>query len=376
MPRRGIGKTTIERIEQFAREMGMTFMEGAELAIVDPELRASARQAIGEFVGLVNEARTYGGDLRKVIETIIDKSGLIGALQAENTDEARGRIENIQEFLGVVDEFTETHEDEDALYEAPTAGGAELADEEAAPAFSAPADAPAGSFYAFAGANELAKASEDSPVRVLRGDSLADFIEWVRLRTDLDTVAEDGNAVTLMTVHSSKGLEFDCVFVAITRARKKLFLTCAYARQIFGQTSSNPISRFVQEIPSELRQTTGLGSAGFSGTGWEKRGSRKGIAGSGTEAGGGRVFGRSSASGPTNRTDDRAARVSGSYVRPGAEKKAAAKMTFAAGDTVDHKTFGRGKVTKVDGDTLFVKFSKTGQTKKLLKDYAPIVKIG
>mgnify|MGYP007008830437 FL=1 len=88
------------------------------------------------------------------------------------------------------------------------------------------------------------------------------------------------------------------------------------------------------------------------------------------------MFGRSSASGPTNRTDDRAARVSGSYVRPGAEKKAAAKMTFAAGDTVDHKTFGRGKVTKVDGDTLFVKFSKTGQTKKLLKDYAPIVKIG
>ena len=75
----------------------MTFMEGAELAIVDPELRASARQAIGEFVGLVNEARTYGGDLRKVIEMIIDKSGLIGALQAENTDEARGRIETTQD---------------------------------------------------------------------------------------------------------------------------------------------------------------------------------------------------------------------------------------------------------------------------------------
>ena len=145
VPRRGIGKTTIERIEQFAREMGMTFMEGAELAIVDPELRASARQAIGEFVGLVNEARTYGGDLRKVIETIIDKSGLIGALQAENTDEARGRIENIQEFLGVVDEFTETHEDEDALYEAPTA---EPADAPALAPVPSSADALAGSFYA------------------------------------------------------------------------------------------------------------------------------------------------------------------------------------------------------------------------------------
>lgn len=415
VPRRGIGKASIERIEQFAREMGMTFMEGAELAIVDPELRASTRQSIGEFVGLINEARTYGGDLRKVIEAIVDKSGLITALQAENTDEARGRVENIQEFLGVVDEFSDTHEDEEAMFEAPTAGGAELADEEAAAAASAAAipasaDAPAGSFYAFAGAadNQVsspAEQSDGSPVRVLRGDSLADFIEWVRLRTDLDTVAEDGHAVTLMTVHSSKGLEFDCVFVAgmeetlfphmnsvgdaagieeerrlayvaITRARQRLFLTCAYARQIFGQTSSNPISRFIQEIPSELRQTTGLGSAGFSGTGWEKRGSRKGIAGSGTEAGGGRVFGRSSASGPSNRTDDRASRVSGSYVRPGAEKKAAAKMSFATGDTVDHKTFGRGKVTKVDGDTLYVKFSRTGQTKKLLKDYAPIVKIG
>ena len=285
VPRRGIGKTTIERIEQFGREMDMPFIEAAELAIVDPALRASTRQSVASFVGLINEARTYGGDLRKVIEAVIDKSGLIGALQAENTDEARGRIENIQEFLGVVDEFVDTHDDEDADYAAPTAEG----DDEAADA---------------------------APARVLRGDSLADFIEWVRLRTDLDTVAEDGNAVTLMTVHSSKGLEFDCVFVAgmeetlfphmnsvgdaasveeerrlayvaITRARKRLFLTCASQRQIFGQTSANPVSRFIQEIPAELRQSSGVGSAGFSGTGWEKRGSRRGIAGSGAEAGGG-----------------------------------------------------------------------------------------
>ncbi len=368
VPRRGIGKTTVERIEQFAREMDMTFMEGAELAIVDPELRASVRQSVAEFVGLVNEARAYGGDLRKVIEAIIDKSGLIDALQNENTDEARGRIENIQEFLGVVDEFAETHDEDGADYAAPTVDG----------------DA----------------TSDAAPVRVLRGDSLADFIEWVRLRTDLDTVSEDGRAVTLMTVHSSKGLEFDCVFVAgmeetlfphmnsvadatgieeerrlayvaITRARKRLYLTCASQRQIFGQTSANPVSRFIQEIPSELRQTSGVGSAGFSGTGWEKRGSRRGIAGSGAEAGEGRVFGRSSASGPSGHSERR----SSSFARPEAGKKAAAKMTFAAGDAVDHKTFGRGKVTKVDGDTLYVKFAKNGQTKKLLKDYAPIVKI-
>ena len=367
VPRRGIGKATIERIEQFAAEMGMPFLEAAELAIADPELRASVRKSVAEFVQLIKDAQSYEGELRNVVQAIIDKSGLIAALEAEGTDEARGRVENIQEFLSVANEFAETHTEDDAEYEAPTAG--EGQDAEGKP-----------------------------PVRVLRGDSLADFIEWVRLRTDLDTMTEDGRAVTLMTVHSSKGLEFDCVFVAgmeetlfphmnsvndaagieeerrlayvaITRARKKLYLTCASQRQIFGQTSANPVSRFIHEIPSELRQTTGVGSAGFSGTGWEKRGSRRGISGSGSEAGGGRVFGRSSASGSHGRSAERA------YASRDIGKKDAAKMTFAAGDAVDHKTFGRGKVTKVDGDTLYVKFAKSGQTKKLLKDYAPIVKI-
>ena len=395
VPRRGIGKTTIERIDQYGREMNMPFLTAAELAVVDPDIRASTRNAVGEFIQVIKDGATYGGDLRKVVEMIIDKAGLIRALQDEGTDEARGRVENIQEFLGVVDEFVQTHDAEESDFAAPTVGEDESAE----------------------------------PVRVLRGDSLADFIEWVRLRTDLDTVTEGGQAVTLMTVHSSKGLEFDCVwvagmeetlfphmnsvgdaaaveeerrlaYVAITRARKRLCLTCAQQRQIFGQTHANPVSRFIGEIPSELRQTSGLGSAGFSGTGWEKRGSRRGIAGSGTEAGEGRVFGRSSASGAQGRSfaEYRAAtgtgRAAGSVggasrgglgsgsgrigagVNPNAGKKVAAQATFAAGDAVDHKTFGRGTVVKVDGDTLHVKFAKTGQTKKLLKDYAPIVKIG
>ena len=395
VPRRGIGKTTIERIDQYGREMNMPFLTAAELAVVDPDIRASTRNAVGEFIQVIKDGATYVGDLRKVVEMIIDKAGLIRALQDEGTDEARGRVENIQEFLGVVDEFVQTHDAEESAFAAPTVGEDESAE----------------------------------PVRVLRGDSLADFIEWVRLRTDLDTVTEDGQAVTLMTVHSSKGLEFDCVwvagmeetlfphmnsvgdaaaveeerrlaYVAITRARKRLCLTCAQQRQIFGQTHANPVSRFIGEIPSELRQTSGLGSAGFSGTGWEKRGSRRGIAGSGTEAGEGRVFGRSSASGAQGRSfaEYRAAtgtgRAAGSVggasrgglgsgsgrigagVNPNEGKKAAAQATLAAGDAVDHKTFGRGTVVKVDGDTLHVKFAKTGQTKKLLKDYAPIVKIG
>lgn len=368
VPKRGIGKTTVEHIDYVARETGITFLQAAELCIADDQIRSATRKAIAEFVALIHEAQGYAGDLRKVVEAIVDKAGLIRVLEAENSDDAAGRIENIQELFGVVDEYAQTHDDADALFEPPTAE-----------------DAP--------------EADDEPPVRTFQANSLPDFVEWVTLRTDMDTVAEDGEAITMMTIHAAKGLEFDCVFVAgmeeslfphgnssqdsqgleeerrlayvaITRARKKLYLTNAFTRQIFGQSSANPPSRFIGEIPLELRKGIGMGSAGFSGSGWEKRGSRRGIAGSGSEAGGGRVFGQSSASGPRPRQQARPA------VKPEAQKKAAAKMTFTKGDTVDHKVFGRGTITKVDGDTLHVRFSRTGQTKKLLKDYAPIVKIG
>lgn len=368
VPKRGIGKTTVEHIDYVARETGITFLQAAELCIADDQIRSATRKAIAEFVALIHEAQGYAGDLRKVVEAIVSKAGLIRALEAENSDDAAGRIENIQELFGVVDEYSQTHDDADALFEPPTSE-----------------DAP--------------EADDEPPVRTFQANSLPDFVEWVTLRTDMDTVAEDGEAITMMTIHAAKGLEFDCVFVAgmeeslfphgnssqdsqgleeerrlayvaITRARKKLYLTNAFTRQIFGQSSANPPSRFIGEIPLELRKGIGMGSAGFSGSGWEKRGSRRGIAGSGSEAGGGRVFGQSSASGSRPRQQSRPA------VKPEAQKKAAAKMTFAKGDTVDHKVFGRGTITKVDGDTLHVRFSRTGQTKKLLKDYAPIVKIG
>ena len=391
VPKRGIGNTTVGHIETLARMNQCTFLEACQLACVDESIRMNTRTKIAEFVALIHEAQTYTGELRKVVEMIVDKAGLIEALQAERTEEAQSRIENIQEFYGVVDEYAQTHEDADALFEAPTV------------TLEADAFADADAFVvsgalagdAMVAANTPSLTDAQPPVRVFQGDSLADFTEWVTLRTDMDTMTDDGRAVTLMTVHSAKGLEFDVVFVAgmeesifphsnssgdplgleeerrlayvaITRARKKLYLTSALTRQLFGSTSSNPTSRFVREIPNDLREGIGMGSAGFSGSGWEKRGSRRGIAGSGTEAGEGRVFGRSSASGSGNR--DKAADRAG--------KKAAAHMTFKPGDMVDHKVFGKGKVTKVDGDMLQVKFMRTGQTKKLLKDYAPIVKIG
>ena len=153
-------------------------MLAAELCVADENLQMRARTALGGFVSLVEECRSYGGDLRKVIEAVIQKSGLIAALENENTDEARGRVENIKEFLSVVEEYVQSHQNS----------------EEEEP--------------------KLPEGENLAGVRQLSPDSLADFIEWVRLRTDLDSMAEDDSAVTLMTVHASKGLEFDVVFVA------------------------------------------------------------------------------------------------------------------------------------------------------------------
>lgn len=499
-PRRGIGSTSIQKIEQLARDNRCSFFQACEIACAETGMfSAKVRNGLSSFVSLVREGRRMDGELKDVVEMIVDKTGLLQAFRAEGTMESESRAENIQEFLGVAAEFEETHEDIEgtleSLEELRAAGVADVpASAEPEPVVvSAPApepgpSAPVSSFEALVGARDAAGSNpldslaapalspQDALAAAIAGNAYAAptempagavhaeeiertygpltckalpaLMEWLALRSDLDSLAGETHAITMMTIHSAKGLEFPAVFVAgmeegifphvhdfggsddpgkleeerrlayvaITRARKRLFLTYAATRRTYGSTSANPRSRFLNEIPFEDIEFSGIGSAGFEGTGWEKRGDRHGTFGSGmgSDMYGGKVFGSHTRStggsgsrggssfddffGGSSYGTERhrgvspdAGRVASTFgsgasrakkpsskVSPTVERKvdrASASQDFAAGDTVSHKTFGTGTVISVAGDMIEVQFEKTGQTKKLMKGFAPIVKL-
>lgn len=499
-PRRGIGSTSIQKIEQLARDNRCSFFQACEIACAETGMfSAKVRNGLSSFVSLVREGRRMDGELKDVVEMIVDKTGLLQGFRAEGTMESESRAENIQEFLGVAAEFEETHEDIEgtleSLEELRAAGVADVpagAEPEpvvvSAPAPESGPSAPASSFEALVGARDAAgsnpldslaapalspqdalaaaiagnayAAPTEMPAGAVHADeiertygpltckALPALMEWLALRSDLDSLAGETHAITMMTIHSAKGLEFPAVFVAgmeegifphvhdfggsddpgkleeerrlayvaITRARKRLFLTYAATRRTYGSTSANPRSRFLNEIPFEDIEFSGIGSAGFEGTGWEKRGDRHGTFGSGmgSDMYGGKVFGSHTRStggsgsrggssfddffGGSSYGTERhrgvspdAGRVASTFgsgaprakkpsskVSPTVERKvdrASASQDFAAGDTVSHKTFGAGTVISVAGDMIEVQFEKTGQTKKLMKGFAPIVKL-
>ncbi|VWL94026.1 ATP-dependent DNA helicase PcrA [Collinsella aerofaciens] len=497
-PRRGIGSTSIQKIEQLARDNRCSFFQACEIACAETGMfSAKVRNGLSNFVSLVREGRRMDGELKDVVEMIVDKTGLLQAFRAEGTMESESRAENIQEFLGVAAEFEETHEDIEgtleSLEELRAAGVADVPAGAEPVVVSVPAPEPgpsalASSFEALVGARDAAGANpldslaapalspQDALAAAIAGNAYAAptempagavhadeiertygpltckalpaLMEWLALRSDLDSLAGETHAITMMTIHSAKGLEFPAVFVAgmeegifphvhdfggsddpgkleeerrlayvaITRARKRLFLTYAATRRTYGSTSANPRSRFLNEIPFEDIEFSGIGSAGFEGTGWEKRGDRHGTFGSGmgSDMYGGKVFGSHTRStggsgsrggssfddffGGSSYGTERhrgvspdAGRVASTFgsgaprakkpsskVSPTVERKvdrASASQDFAVGDTVSHKTFGTGTVISVAGDMIEVQFEKTGQTKKLMKGFAPIVKL-
>ena len=385
-PRRGVGTTSIAKVRAYAAANGISFFSAAQACIAETGiLPAKARNGLSEFCGAVEAGRHYAGDLADVVQMIVEKAGLIRALEAENTVEADARIENIKEFFGVAQEFDETHDDVaetlESLRQLREAGA--LGD---------------------GGAASTPLVADGPELPQVAAEKLPALMEWLALRSDLDSLAGSSSAITMMTIHSAKGLEFPVVFVAgmeeglfphrahegegesieeerrlayvaITRAERRLYLTYATTRRVFGSVQANPPSRFLAEIPPEHLHSTGIGSSGLSGVGWEKRGDRHGTYGSGrgSEVYGGHVFGSRTRS--TGGSRDAATPIRPKKPEPIRRDAAKAAESFAAGDHVAHKTFGPGVVKSVAGDTIEVFFSRTGKTKKLLKGFAPIVRI-
>ncbi len=326
-PKRGIGEATVDKLALEAARAGCTLMQACERARDAEWLDGRARRAVGGFADIVRGIRDLeGSSLRDQVEDVIGGSGLLAALEAERTLESQGRAENVREFLSVVEEFSEAH---------PEAG-------------------------------------------------LPEFLEWAALRTDLDTLDEGDGSVTLMTLHNAKGLEFPVVFivgcedallphssslfdtdgmeeerrlmyVGITRARERLYLTHARERQLYGQWQRNAPSRFVREIPEEHVVSSGIGSVGYS------------------DAAGRRAWrGESPSSAFTSAIPRGEGRTFGS----GAARKPAAGTpeVFEPGQPVEHKVFGRGTVVEVVGDKVSVRFPELG-VKNLLAGFAPLRKV-
>jgi DNA helicase-2/ATP-dependent DNA helicase PcrA len=330
-PKRGIGLTTVGVLEDAATRERITLSEAVGRAGDAGWLSSGPRAKVAAFARVLDEMRAIeAGGIRERVERTVELAGLVPALETEHTDEARGRIENILEFFGVVDEFDAAHPDAE----------------------------------------------------------FDDFLEWVALRTDLDSLVEGERTVTLMTLHTAKGLEFPVVFVVgmedglfphsnsmfepkgleeerrlayvgITRAQERLYLTNAYQRTLYGANQYNPPSMFLAEIPDEHMRTEGVGSAGFEraaptrGDRYPRGGWREPVPGAGRRESG-RVFGAGAPRILPNASD--------------AEK-------FDVGDRVEHRTFGRGKVTAVKDDRITIRFGGGVGDKTLLVGFAPLRKL-
>lgn len=319
-PKRGIGAATVERAEAIAIGEGLTIFEVCRRAGSFEEFPARAAGKLEEFARLIEGLRKEIDEdmgLELFVKTVMERTGMVAALQQEKTVENQTRLENLDEFISMVQESVK----------------------------------------------------KDAAI------TLEELLEDISLLSDIDNYDEAQDAVTLMTLHSAKGLEFPNVFligmeegvfpglrsmgdpeemeeerrlcyVGITRAKKRLFFTNAKSRTLFGSTKFNKPSRFLNEIPDTLlEKKEERPQAAFVSSGAVKP----------------QGFGRSTFL--ENREKPAAAR--------------AAAQEFAPGDKVRHRKFGEGTIVaaqKMGADTLLRIAFAEGE-KKLLAAYAPIEKI-
>ena len=315
-PRRGIGDTSQARILSHANTVGEPVFDVASAAASVPGLAAAAVKAVGRFMSTMERLRERaegGAAVGDLLQETLEETGYLAALKAERTIESQGRLENLEELVGVAREYEATAEE----------------------------------------------------------PSVEEFLQQIALFSQQDDLRDEEGIVTLMTLHNAKGLEFGTVFmigcedgvfphsraveagdleeerrlcyVGLTRARRVLYLTHARTRVLYGGRDFNLPSRFIAEIPTELTDSDEQLTGRVAATSW----------GSGAPAPG-PGGGAPAAPAPT----------------PGAA------AAFAVGDDVEHANFGEGVVVGSEpGGTIVVRFAGDGSERKLMADYAPLKKI-
>jgi DNA helicase II / ATP-dependent DNA helicase PcrA len=334
-PRRGIGQTTQGRLLSHANTTGQDIWEVFSQPEQAPGLGAAALKAVRRFAetmrglreramgGLAPLGAASGdasrgdgaGSVAELLEAVLTDSGYLDALQAERTIEAEGRVENLQELIGVAGEFDANR--------------------------------------------ELEGEGEVGP--------LEEFLAQIALYTDQDALRAEESLCTLMTLHNAKGLEYEAVFmigceegvfphmrsleegnleeerrlcyVGVTRAKQRLWMTFARRRSLHGGRGHNLPSRFLREIPDDLVERQGAASP----TGWAA------TAGLGAPIGTG---------------------------RPGRRQPQPSPLEFRVGDDIVHASFGEGVVIAVEpGPVVVVRFTGDASERKLMADYAPLKKV-
>jgi DNA helicase-2/ATP-dependent DNA helicase PcrA len=349
--------------------------------------------ALADVLDEMRRAAEDGRGLARVLEIMLERTGYVSELEAERTVEAQGRIENLRELVGVAADFDD-RVDRGELTGA-EAGAVAAAAEAGAGAVAAGGAGPAGD-------PDAAGPPPGPPVGLARVQA---FLESLALVTDLDELDPEQSSVTLMTLHSAKGLEYPVVFlsgleegvfphirslgepdeleeerrlcyVGITRAMERLYLTHTWSRSLFGATQYNPPSRFLGEVPEALQRrlgeptTHGRRRADDSG---DPEGRRWG----GTREHRERVVAAALRdAGRYRAAEEVGRRATGDAGIPGA--RGAERAGLRVGDDVQHEKFGEGVILDIRGEgdkaEAVVRFPGLGE-KTLLLAWAPLTRI-
>lgn len=344
VPARGIGKTTLEKLEEFATTAGLTLFDALPKALDQRLFNAGTTSKLRRFYDLLVELGSLSQNysLHEFYQIVLDRTDYLKALKAEDTPEAQARIENLEELDNAIAQFIQERQQE---------------------------------------------------------ASLQTFLEEMALVSDVDKLDDSVMAVTMMTLHISKGLEYPYVFivgleenlfpsqsfdkddkedmeeerrlayVGMTRARQDLWLTYARTRRIWGQEQMNPPSRFIAEIPKDLVH---FKSALEMNNFFQKHSG--GLASSSSPS----YFARSPRGGRNSFSDSGFDSQSFPDDDDSSKDSSSVKAAYSKGMRVKHPTFGMGSVyaTEGSGDDLKVSVLFADQTiKKFVVKYARLERI-